>query len=391
MNILFFTPGFSVGGVAVVTINLANKFTQEGHFVHIVSFYHPPPVLVNAIHKEIHVTIVDNRFFSLKNINRLRHILKNENIDYVINQRGNNFLYFLFLILPAQVNLPLKIISVYHNQPGAGSNPRFMIISSLLQNQMPVIKRIYLFCKRNMIKTIHSLNMKYVYKYSDKFIVLSTRHINELCAFIKIKNARKVAAIPNPRTEFSQDTAQYEKERKIIFVGRLSPEKHVERVLDVWEIAGPRCQEWTLHIVGDGPERKSLEWYCKEKKTARVQFEGFCDPGPFYKKSRILLLTSEYEGFPLVLPEAMGYGVIPVVYNSFLSLEDIVENNETGLIVEPSEETKRFDRNRMAALLIELMSDNNKMEMMSAKAIAASKQYSVEVIYQKWIEFFSTL
>jgi glycosyltransferase involved in cell wall biosynthesis len=391
MNILFFTPGFSIGGVAVVTINLANKFTREGHFVHIVSFCHPPSVLVNTINKEIRVTILKNRPFSLENINKLRHILIGKNIECVINQRGNNFLYLLFLILPAKRNLSLKIISVYHNQPGAGSNPQFMIISSLLQKQISTMQRIYLLCKRAIIRNIYSLNMKYVYNYSDKFILLSAKHINEFYKFTKIKNDQKVTVIPNPLTDFSQNIAGYEKERKIVYVGRLSPEKHVERILGVWEIVSLRYHEWILHIVGDGPERKSLELYSQRGKIERVKFEGFCDPRPFYEKSNILLLTSEYEGFPLVLPEAMSYGVIPVVYNSFLSLEDIIKNNETGLIVEPIEETERFDKNKMAELLTGLIDDNDKMEMMSRKAIVASRQYSLEIIYRKWIEFFSTV
>lgn len=67
----------------------------------------------------------------------------------------------------------------------------------------------------------------------------------------------------------------------------------------------------------------------------RITFHGFLDPVEFYKRSRCLLMTSNFEGFGMVLVEAMQYGCVPFAYNSFESLTDIIDNGYNGFIIPP--------------------------------------------------------
>lgn len=71
-----------------------------------------------------------------------------------------------------------------------------------------------------------------------------------------------------------------------------------------------------------------MEKQVRELKLRNVSFEGFQNPKEYYERASILLLTSEFEGFPLVLPECMSFGVIPAVYGSYSAVYDIVEDGK---------------------------------------------------------------
>ena len=86
-------------------------------------------------------------------------------------------------------------------------------------------------------------------------------------------------------------------------------------------------------IVGDGEQRPILER--KAKNMERVNFVGFSDPVPYYKESAIFCMTSNFEGFPMVLPEAMSFGVVPLAFDSFPAVSDIIIDNKNGFLIPP--------------------------------------------------------
>lgn len=85
-------------------------------------------------------------------------------------------------------------------------------------------------------------------------------------------------------------------------------------------------------------------------KLENVHFEGIQEPAPYYRKARILCLTSTHEGMPMVINEALSYGCFPVVFNSFHAAEDMLPNRETGRLIPP------FSLRLFARELDELMS-----------------------------------
>ena len=114
----------------------------------------------------------------------------------------------------------------------------------------------------------------------------------------------------------------------------------------------------------------------------RVEFEGFQQPKPYYERASILLLTSEYEGFPLVLAECMSFGVIPAVYNSYSAVSDIIDNGKDGIVIPYHKDG--YKANEAADMLATIMKDEDKQEHMALAAIEKSKEYSVEKIYGEW-------
>ena len=147
--------------------------------------------------------------------------------------------------------------------------------------------------------------------------------------------------------------------------------------------------DWRLTIVGDGPERMNIEKQVQEKELKHVSFEGFQHPVEYYKRASLLILTSEFEGFPLVLAECMSFGVIPVVYSSFSAVYDIIENGKNGLSIPKTREG--FSTKLMAEKMKELMNDRKRLNQMAMNAIEKSKEYSVDKIYEQWNSLFSEL
>ena len=113
------------------------------------------------------------------------------------------------------------------------------------------------------------------------------------------------------------------------------------------------------------------------------------NPIEYYKRASLLILTSEYEGFPLVLAEAMSFGVIPVVYGSYSAVYDIISDGVDGVILPYNK--KGYDTKFASRKMKELMLDADKRNNLAQAAIITSKRYSVESIVDSWNKLFAKL
>lgn len=161
------------------------------------------------------------------------------------------------------------------------------------------------------------------------------------------------------------------------------------RVIDTWAKLEAKFPDWKLTIVGDGVERENVEKQVKDYGLQRVSFEGFQQPKPYFERASILMLTSEYEGFPLVLAECMSFGVIPAVYNSYSAVGDIIADGKDGIVIPYHKDGYMADE--AASLLSDIMEKDSKREAMAQAAIEKSKEYSVEKIYGEWENVFDSL
>lgn len=120
-----------------------------------------------------------------------------------------------------------------------------------------------------------------------------------------------------------------------------------------------------------------------------MAFEGFQSPVTYYKRASILILTSEFEGFPLVLPEAMSFGVVPMTYGSFAAVYDIVDDRKNGAVI--PYDSSGFKPQPMAERLAEWMKNPKELEKLALAALEKSRQYSMEYIYEEWMRIFNKL
>lgn len=382
MNILFLLKSFGVGGVEVVTAVLANKFATAGHNVVLWAFYEEKPSLSERLDKRIKLLYGNGYGTGRTNVALLRKALIDNLIQVVVNQWG-------LPIVPIRVlnkatrDLGIKVISVYHNDPNA--NGRTKKIELMLERSDSLLNRALLKLKLYVFRQITSASMRYVYRKSDRFMVLSESFITHFECFTGIKQHPKLIVQQNPIT-IDTDNCDVDisaKSNEVVYVGRINHyQKRISRVIETWALIEDKYPEWCLKIVGDGEDKSAVEDLCTMLGLQRVYFEGFQQPIEYYKRASILMLTSEYEGFGLVLVEGMSLGVIPVVYGSYSAVYDIIENGRNGLIIEAGSDG--FHAELMANALSKIMSNNNLRHKLATNAISKSKNYSIDDVYKQW-------
>lgn len=384
MNILFLIKGYAVGGIEVVTATLASCFARHGHKVVIATFEAPEALTVARTDDSVKIYTLGDYKCTNQNIVALRNILIEHQIQVVINQWGLPFVSCRVLN-KAKKGLKVKTIAVYHNQ--VDTNARIKNVEIALESCVNPLKRSLLKLKKAAFKFVTSRSMRYVYHHTDIYQVLSASYIPLFSKFTGIKHPDHLMVQTNPVTLDSSDFSYSidKKEKEIIYMGRIDyNQKRVYRVIDTWAKLEAQFPDWRLTIVGDGIERKNVEQQVADSGLQHVKFEGFQQPKPYYERASILLLTSEYEGFPLVLAESMGFGVIPVVYNSYSAVGDIIDDKKNGLVIPYHKEGYRADE--AANMLAKLMNDIRIRDVLASAAVEKSKEYSVERIYEQWME-----
>lgn len=389
MGILFVLKTFEVGGVEIVTASLANQFVKKGFHVSIIAFSDATHSIINLLDKKIKTYVLREFKCSKENVSSMRSVMLEEQVRIVINQWGLPF-FPLKTALKAARGLDVKFISVYHNTPNR--NGRLQRIDDKLAQTHNSLKRILLNVLRSVFHEITAQGMRWNYHYSDYYMVLSPSFVDKFKAFTGIKNAAKLVVQTNPVTidcdGFEYDAAN--KQKEIIFVGRLDfYQKRVNRVIDTWAQLENSFPHWCMTIVGDGSERANVEQQAKNLCLQRVSFEGFQNPLEYYKRASILILASEYEGFPLVLAEAMSFGVVPVVYGSYSAVYDIISDGVNGVILPYNKDG--YDAKSTAEKMKRLMSDTVYCNKLAQAAIITSKRYSVESIVESWNKLFAKL
>lgn len=379
---------YEIGGQEVVTSVLAKSFNDNNNVI-IACFNQPNKMMVRRTCNDVKVYSLNGFRYSEGNVAKLRDILISEKIDVVINQWGLPYIGAKVLD-KARNGLNIKVIAIYHNDPG--TNARIKDVEIELSKTQNGLKRLLLDTKKGLFRLITSRSMRYVYNHSDVYQVLSPSFVERFKEFTGIRNPKKLMVQTNPVTidagGFTLDTSK--KEKEIIYVGRIDyNQKRVYRVINTWALLEKKYPDWRLTIVGDGVERENIEKQAKALGLKNVSFEGFKSPIEYYKRARILMLTSEYEGFPLVLAECMSFGVVPAVYGSYSAVYDIVNDGVNGIVFPYQKEG--FSAEKAAIQLQKIMHNDAVYNDMAEKAIETSKRYSVDEIYKSWEETFEKL
>ncbi|MCD8184688.1 MAG: glycosyltransferase [Bacteroides sp.] len=132
--------------------------------------------------------------------------------------------------------------------------------------------------------------------------------------------------------------------------------------------------------MGDGPTRKELE--AKFAAIDRVSFVGYQNPEPFYRDASVICLTSDFEGWGMVLTETMMFGTVPVVFNSYAAVTDIIEDGETELLVPP------FSCSKYVNALRTLMENEELRGHMSTSCRESVHRFDIQNIADQWEDLF---
>lgn len=388
MKILFVIGKYpNYGGTEKMTTILANSFVKCGYSVCIASFEQPHPELAVELQEKVRLYSLSYPVSSASNIRSLRHIIETHHINLIINQWCLPF-YVTKLLNRARKRENTKLISVLHGVPNRSKK---IIVAEDEIKQSKGLKRIIAKWRYRLMDSAIRFSLRYVYRNSDKYVVLSPCFIDSFCSYTKQNKRDKLIAIGNPitvRTDFAQESL-FLKEKILLYVGRMDMEnKRVNRIIEAWEKCEKVFNDWRLILVGDGPHKSELETYVKEQGIQRVEFTGFIkeEPIEYYKKASVLLLTSDLEGFGLVIVEGMSFGTVPCVYGSYESVYDIIKNGETGIITPAP-----YKRDDMVNALTSLMTDENLRITMAKKALEASRNFELDKIIYKWVNLFGEM
>ena len=225
---------------------------------------------------------------------------------------------------------------------------------------------------------------------SDAVAVFADSYIDQYLDFARSDRRDKFAVIPNPlpfRDGIDAESLA-DKKKEVLVVGRLyEPQKRLRYAFEVWKMIeqDPGFDDWKLLVVGDGASRKYYEWLVRKMGLKNVQFCGSQNPRPFYQRASILLSTSAYEGWPMVLMECMPMGVVPCVFNSYAASGIIIDHNVNGMIAPDN------DLDSFCHCLKELMSDEHKRIRMAGAAVEKSESFESGIIGDLWRKLFERL
>lgn len=198
--------------------------------------------------------------------------------------------------------------------------------------------------------------------------------------------AEKLVAIPNIYDTPDRDHLT-PKENRVLILSRMDEiQKRISLALDIWKKIEERkdLADWQLDIVGNGDDMAAIKKKARRLGLKRANFHGWQDGKPFLEKSSILMSTSLYEGLPLSMIEARTYGCVPIAFNSYASLEDTIEDEKTGVIVEPFGDVDLY-----AEKLARLMADSEKRQRIAANAKKDTARFSSSAIAAKWVDLLS--
>lgn len=177
--------------------------------------------------------------------------------------------------------------------------------------------------------------------------------------------------------------------RKVIAVGRLDYQKSFDRLIQAWELVKKNkiSDGWHLDIFGQGEWRGMLEEMIRTKGLAdSAKVNAPTDNiAAEYAFSSILAMTSHYEGFPMVMIEAMSAGLPVVTFDYKCGPRDIITHHTNGLIV-PDGDVRAF-----ADALLRLMADDNLRKQMGRAATAVIDRYSEERVMRQWTDLFEKI
>ena len=199
------------------------------------------------------------------------------------------------------------------------------------------------------------------------------------------KKARHLEVIPNFSTMTVSRMADY-KNKRVIAVGRLSAEKGYDRLLKIWKRVSPQHQDWSLEFFGDGKLHHMLTNMIHDLQLLNVTINP---PTPHiseeYSKSAICVMTSHFEGFSLVLLEAIRHGLPCIAFDCPFGPASIIKDGICGYLIEEN------SIEQYAQKLSLLMDQEDIWKSLSKEAIKRGEDFSVETVMNRWRQLFEDL
>ena len=358
------------GGMERIVTEKANALAEMGHQITIVTaeqkakktFFSLYPTVS---HYDLDVNYSANRGLITKlfqypykkylHKKRLSNLLMKIRPDIAISTMGNEFLFLYKIKDGSKKIIEIHFAKEYRMKYKRGKLWRLIDIYRSKQEENKVSKY-------------------------EKFVILTHE---DKSSWRKVNN---IVVIPNFITSIPLQQAKLD-EKVCLAIGRLSYQKGFDRLIKAWRIVHESFPSWKLQIYGSGELHDSLLNLINELHLNQVisinppisQIEIA------YLNSSVFLLTSHYEGLPMVLLEALSYGIPVVSFACKCGPRDLISDGLNGFIV-PDGDIRNF-----ANKVILLLEDESLRKKMGLQAYQISLEYSKEKIMAKWIALFESI
>ncbi len=359
MNIVYIIEDFSEnGGVEKIVSMKANTFRQQYHHqVTLISIYEDQRTQRYDLDKDI----------------KLLHL----HVPFA--QKANNpiitFLSRIYTLLLATYLLNKTIKHI---------NPDVIFFTTTLGALLLPLcktkaKKIYESHLARSFNPYHSF-FNLMEKKADTIVCLTQDDAQEY------NLAKKVCVIPNFINIPVQKVKDYNC-KKAIAVGRLEQQKGFERLIECWTEIANVHPDWQLDIYGEGSMHQALQ-----DKINSLQLNHqvkLCGRGEnmmeIYPNYSLHIMSSYYEGQPMVMIEAQACGLSSVTFNFQYGASDIIHNGENGIIVEQD------DYKAFIAAICKMMTSEQLRHEYGQKAQTMALQYSKNNIFNKWVSLLDTM
>jgi glycosyltransferase involved in cell wall biosynthesis len=195
-----------------------------------------------------------------------------------------------------------------------------------------------------------------------------------------------IVVIPNFSKPFSNKISSLSAHR-MITVGRLSYQKGYDRLIKAWNIVKKEVSDWELHIYGNGELHDVLTTQITGLGLSNdvIIHDHIKDIEDIYINASGLVLSSRYEGLPMVLLEAMSCGLPIISYDCKCGPKDVITNSIDGFLIEEG------NIDELANKILLIISDNELRCKMGRNSKLKSELFSENMIMEKWIKLFDEL
>ena len=342
---MFFVSSLDDGGAQRVISILASRMVQKGMDVEIVTYLDAP--VLYPIHSEVKITCVQKETEKkslISNLLWLRSYFK-ENAEIVLSFLAP----FNMIALVATMGLRVPIVVADRNDPA----------------KVPGNK---------VIRFARDI----LYVFADQVVVQTEANK----AYFKVLS-KKTTVIYNPvdLKEYTGLALKSEKDKIIVSAGRLMPQKNQKMLIDAFSAIMKKFPEYQLVIYGEGSYREELESYVKALKLEeRIFMPGsVTDLYDKMKSAELFVLSSDYEGMPNALIEAMCMG-LPVISTKVSGATDLINHGKNGLLTEVG------DKKEMENAMEQMLSDENLREQMAIEAVQLAEMLRTDEILKQWQE-----
>ena len=371
----------SKGGVERVLTDKMNYFVQNGFSVVVVTYEQGDHPFSFALNSQIRHIDTNTRFFTLYRHGLLRRIIERKRM--IKNYRNK-------LQSIVDTEQPDVILITTYGLPICGE-------VAYLKTNAKLIAEAHIPQKETIEGNRHSASLirKLYDKWNNYYQCSKVRHFDVVVSLTKgdlvswTKYAKKVVVIPNPVTRFpdSLPIAKYRYHR-ILAVGRLHKQKGFDLLIKAFSQIANKCIDWKLDIFGSGDEKDNLQslindYNLQGQVTIHEATSSIYDE---YLSSDFLVLSSRYEGFCLVLLEALSCGLPCVAFRCKYGPEEIIVDGKNGLLAKDNDIEDLADKMLWMCEHSDDCSGN--MRLAARESVL---RYRKDVVMPSWIELFDSL